>query len=225
MLAAALALSAGCTITQTQHARAVRTKQTQSSITSERAVAMLMDGNRRFMAGHSIRRDWPAEVHATADGQYPHAAIVSCMDSRTPMEVVLDQGLGDIFSVRIAGNVVDEDVLASLEYAAKVAGVKVIAVIGHSHCGAIKGAIDDVRMGNLSTLLEKIKQAIPSGQGGQTSKDAKFVEEVAAANVRHSMKEIREKSPILKQLIDSHELWLVGGMYDIDSGRVEFYAP
>jgi carbonic anhydrase len=147
------------------------------------------------------------------------------MDSRAPVEILLDQGLGDVFSIRIAGNVVDTDVLGSLEYAAKVIGVKSILVLGHSDCGAVKGAIDDVKLGNLTALLEKIQPAVAGGGMPRgTSKDKAFVGRVAEQNVRLGMKEIREKSPLLKEMIDSGKVSLAGGMYDIATGRVAFYA-
>jgi carbonic anhydrase len=165
-----------------------------------------------------------AKVLATASGQYPFAAIVSCMDSRAPMELVLDQGIGDMFSLRTAGNVIDADVLGGLEYAAKVTGAKLLVVLGHTHCGAVKGAIDDVHLGNLTQLLARIRPAIALAGPGSSSKDKAFVARVEEANVRLGMKEIRERSAVLDDLLDTGAIGLVGGMYDIETGKVVFFA-
>jgi carbonic anhydrase len=201
----------------------VQTKESQADLTAGKALELLKEGNARFLAGRPRHRDWAADVHATAAGQYPYAAIVSCMDSRAPMEIVLDQGLGDMFSLRTAGNVIDTDFLGSLEYAVKVVGVHLIAVVGHTHCGAVKGAIDDVKLGNLTVLLSKISPSVAvSGPG--TSKNAAYVDKVAEQNVRHSLHEIREKSAIVREAIASGKVGLAGGMYDIDTGKVVFSA-
>ena len=201
----------------------VQTKESQAALTPGKALELLKEGNARFLAGKPRHRDWSADVHATAAGQYPYAAIVSCMDSRAPMEVVLDQGLGDMFGLRTAGNVVDTDFLGSLEYAVKVVGVHLVAVVGHTHCGAVKGAIDNVQLGNLTALLSKISPSVAlSGPG--TSKDAAYVDKVAHQNVRHSMHEIRERSAVVREALDSGKTGLVGGMYDIDTGKVVFSA-
>ena len=201
----------------------VQTKESQAALTPGKALELLKEGNARFLAGKPRHRDWSADVHATAAGQYPYAAIVSCMDSRAPMEIVLDQGLGDMFGLRTAGNVVDTDFLGSLEYAVKVVGVHLVAVVGHTHCGAVKGAIDNVQLGNLTALLSKISPSVAlSGPG--TSKDAAYVDKVAHQNVRHSMHEIRERSAVVREALDSGKTGLVGGMYDIDSGKVVFSA-
>ena len=201
----------------------VQTKESQAALTPGRALQLLKEGNARFVAGKPKRRDFPADVKATAAGQYPIAAIVSCMDSRAPMEIVLDQGLGDVFSLRDAGNVIDTDFLGSLEYAVKVAGARLIAVVGHTHCGAVKGAIDGVDLGNLTALLGKIGPAIAAAGPG-SSKDAAYVDRVAQQNVRHSMREIRERSPIIREKLDAGKAGLVGGLYDIDTGKVVFSA-
>ena len=204
-----------------------QTKETQAATTAKQALELLAEGNRRFCSGDVIRRDLPAQVRETADGQYPLAAIVSCMDSRTSSELVFDQGIGDIFNVRIAGNVADEDVLASLEYAAKVAGTRLFVVLGHTHCGAVKAACDDVKMGNITALLGRIKpavDAVPASEQPRNSKNHEFVEHVAAANVRHTMQQILEQSPVLKEMLDAQQIVLVGGMYDVESGRVVFYG-
>ncbi|MFI5181502.1 MAG: carbonic anhydrase family protein [Thermoanaerobaculia bacterium] len=203
---------------------AVQTKASQSALKPSDAMKMLKDGNERFATGHRLGRNLISQVKGTAKGQYPFAAILSCMDSRAPAELVFDQGIGDVFSIRVAGNVVDEDDLGSLEYAAKVAGVKLIVVMGHSSCGAVKGAIEDVKLGNLTALLSKIRPSVKSTGGQADPKDHAFVAKVAEANVRHSMTEIREKSPILKELFDSGAVGLVGAMYDIETARVTFFA-
>jgi carbonic anhydrase len=195
-------------------------------MTPEQALAELKAGNARFVAGHPLKRNLAADVKATASGQYPFAVVLSCIDSRQPIEIVLDQGIGDIFSARVAGNVLNDDVLGSMEFACKVSGAKLIAVIGHSNCGAIKGAIDDVQLGNLTGLLSKIKpamDAVPADVQPRTSKNYKFVDEVSEANVRLVMQQIRERSPILREMIDNGQIELVGGMYDLSTGEVHFF--
>ncbi|HXI70159.1 MAG TPA: carbonic anhydrase family protein [Verrucomicrobiae bacterium] len=207
-------------------ASAVQTKESQAAMTPDQALAELRAGNARFVAGKSLVRDFPAQVKATASGQYPFAVVLSCLDSRQPIELVLDQGVGDIFSARVAGNVLDDDILGSMEFACKVSGAKLIAVIGHSNCGAIKGAVDNVELGNLTGLLTKIKPAIdavPADVQPRTTKNYAFVNDVSEANVKLVMKEIRERSPILRGMLDNGEIGIVGGMYDLSTGKVEFY--
>jgi len=204
----------------------VQTKESQAAMTPQQALQELRDGNARFVAGNPLHRDFPAQVKATATGQYPFAVVLSCLDSRQPIEIVLDQGIGDIFSARVAGNVLNDDILGSMEFACKVSGAKLIAVIGHSNCGAIKGAIDDVELGNLTGLLGKIKpamDAVPADVQPRTTKNPEYVDQVSEANVRLVMKEIRERSPILREMIDKGEIKLVGGMYDLSTGKVQFY--
>jgi carbonic anhydrase len=204
----------------------VQTKESQAAMTPSQALAVLKTGNARFVAGTPLHRDFPAQVKATASGQYPLAVVLSCLDSRQPIEIVLDQGIGDIFSARVAGNVLDDDILGSMEFACKVSGAKLIAVVGHSNCGAVKGAIDDVQLGNLTGLLAKIKpalDAIPAAVQPRTSKNYAFVDAVSETNVRLVMKEIREHSPILREMLDKGEIQLVGGMYDLATGKVQFY--
>jgi carbonic anhydrase len=201
----------------------VQTKESQASMTPAKALASLKEGNARFVSGQRKTRDWSAKVIATASGQYPFAAVVSCMDSRAPAEIVLDQGIGDMFSLRSAGEVVDTDVLGGLEYAAKVVGVKLVVVLGHTECGAVKGAIDGVKLGNLTSLLAKIQSAVrDSGPG--TSKDKAYVTKVTERNVRDSIHEIRERSSILRELIDSAQVGIAGAMYDVATGTVTFMA-
>jgi carbonic anhydrase len=202
------------------------TQEVQSAMTPESALAALKAGNARFVAGHPVARNFPADVKATAAGQYPFAVVLSCLDSRQPIEIVLDQGVGDIFSARVAGNVLNDDILGSMEFACKASGAKLIAVIGHSNCGAIKGAVDDVELGNLTGLLGKIKpaeDAVPADVAPRTSKNLAFVDEVSEANVRLVMKQIRKRSPILAEMLDKGEIKLVGGMYDLSTGEVHFY--
>ncbi|HUA39187.1 MAG TPA: carbonic anhydrase family protein [Candidatus Sulfopaludibacter sp.] len=204
----------------------VQTKESQAAMSPQQALAELEAGNARFVAGHPLHRNFPADVKATASGQYPFAVVLSCLDSRQPIEIVLDQGIGDIFSARVAGNVLNDDILGSMEFACKVSGAKLIAVIGHTSCGAIKGAVDDVQLGNLTGLLAKIKpamDAVPDDVQPRTSKNPEFVDQVAEANVRLVMKEIRERSPILREMIDQGQIALVGGMYDVSTGKVRFF--
>ena len=204
----------------------VQTKESQTTMTPQQALAQLRDGNARFVAGQPLIRNLPAQVKATAAGQYPFAVVLSCLDSRQPIEIVLDQGVGDIFSARVAGNVLDDDILGSMEFACKVSGAKLIAVIGHSNCGAIKGAVDNVELGNLTGLLTKIKpamDAVPADVQPRTTKNYAFVDDVSEANVKLVMKEIRERSPILREMLDTRQIELVGGMYDLATGKVQFY--
>lgn len=202
-----------------------QTKESQAAITPSKALDMLKEGNARFLGGKMKARDLNAKVVATATGQYPFAAIVSCMDSRAPVEILFDQAIGDVFSLRVAGNVVDTNFLGSLEYAAKVVGVKLILVLGHTSCGAVKGAIDDVKLGNLTALLADIKPAIAAaGPPPGTSKDKAFVDRVAAANVRLAMRHVREGSAVVRELLDSGKIGLVGGMYDVETGKATFFA-
>lgn len=204
----------------------VQTKASQAATTPAQALAELKAGNERFVSGHPLKRDFPADVKATASGQYPFAVVLSCLDSRQPIEIVLDQGIGDIFSARVAGNVLNGDVLGSMEFACKIAGARLIAVIGHSNCGAIKGAIDDVQLGNLTGLLTKVEPAIdtvPAAVQPRTSKNYDFVDAVAEANVRQVLREIPERSPILREMLDKGEIGLVGGMYDLKTGKVTFF--
>jgi carbonic anhydrase len=202
------------------------TKDAQAAMTPQQAFAELRDGNARFVAGHPRNRDAAADVKASASGQYPFAVVLSCLDSRQPIELVLDQGIGDIFSARVAGNVLNDDILGSMEFACKVSGAKVIAVIGHSNCGAIKGAVDKAELGNLTGLLAKIKPAIdqvPDDGSPRTSKNLDYVDKVSEANVHLVMQQIHDRSPILKEMIDQGQVMLVGGMYDLSTGEVHFY--
>jgi len=229
----ALLLVAGCQSQQNTASKTgpgemyppARTPERQASITPEAALDKLRAGNARFVAGTSQIRNLPAKVRATAASQYPFAVIVSCLDSRQSVELIFDQGIGDVFNARIAGNVINEDILGSLEFACKVSGSKLILVLGHSNCGAIKGAIDGVELGNLTGLLAKIKPAIAEVHGDEprTSKNNEFVQKVADENVRLVMRQIREHSPILREMLDQHAIGLAGGMYDLSSGEVHIF--
>jgi carbonic anhydrase len=198
----------------------VQTKESQSAMTPAQALERLQTGNARFVANATKPRDWSAKVLATAPGQYPFAAVLGCMDSRAPVEIVFDQGLGDVFGVRVAGNVVNADELGSLEYAAHV-GTKLLVVLGHTRCGAVKGAIEHTELGNLTGLLDKIEPAVEAA-GCHDAKDEACVTSVAEQNVRNSMKEIRAKSPYLAKQLDEGKLQLVGAMYDVSTGKVTF---
>src|SRR5215471_13772034 len=190
------------------------TKESQMAMTPQQAVAELKAGNERFVSGHPRARDPLADVKATASGQYPFAVVLSCLDSRQPIELVLDQGVGDIFSARVAGNVLNDDVLGSMEFGCKAAGAKLIAVIGHSNCGAVKGAIDKVDLGNLTSLLSRIKPAIEETPGDNQSRNSgnlDFVNKVAESNVRLVMRQVRERSGVLREMLDKGEIALMGG--------------
>ena len=205
---------------------AARTKESQAALSPQDALAKLRAGNARFVAGQSRARDLSAQVRATAEGQYPFAVIVSCLDSRQPIELIFDQGIGDVFNARVAGNVLNDDILGSLEFACKVSGSKLILVLGHSNCGAIKGAADGVELGKLTGLLARIKPAmaqVPDDGQPRTSKNPHFIEKVAETNVRVVMQQIREQSPILREMIEKGQIILEGGVYDLSSGKVDFY--
>jgi carbonic anhydrase len=201
------------------------TKETQATMTPDAALQYLREGNERFRNNLRANRDLLQQVNATREGQFPFATILSCIDSRTSAELVFDQGFGDIFSIRLAGNVVNDDVLGSMEFATKVAGSKMIVVLGHSNCGAIKGACDHVQLGNLSTLLNKIQPSVyyeRQTQENRTSKNPEFVERVSKIQVRRSVESIVERSVVIRQMVESSEVGLIGGMYLIETGEVRF---
>lgn len=200
--------------------------ESQATVTPEKALQFLKEGNNRFVNNLKINRNLLEQVNDTRAGQWPFAVILSCIDSRTSAELIFDQGLGDIFSVRIAGNILNEDILGSMEFATKVVGSRIIVVLGHSKCGAVKGACDHIEMGNLTTLLNKIKPAVIAENTvieDRSSKNADFVEKVATINVYHTMNRIRKESPIIKELEEAGEIKIIGGMYDVESGVVAFY--
>ncbi len=204
------------------------TLETQSAITPDAAINILKEGNARFMANKAANRDLLEQVADTSTGQYPFATILHCIDSRVSAELLFDQGIGDIFSIRIAGNFVNDDILGSMEFACKLAGTKAIVVLGHTACGAVKGACDDAKLGNLTTLISKLKPAVaavesPSDPSDRTSKNIDFVNNVAEQNVHMTMDNIRTRSAVLKEMEDNGEIKIVGGMYDIKDGSVTFY--
>jgi carbonic anhydrase len=203
------------------------TKETQQAITPAFALELLKKGNDRFVQNLKINRNLLQQASETSDGQHPFAVILSCIDSRTSAELIFDQGLGDIFSVRIAGNIVNEDILGSMEFGCKVAGAKIIVVLGHTKCGAVKGACDHVEMGHLTGLLSKITPAVNNEvdtKENRNANNANFVENVSALNVNHSVQSIVESSPILRELIENGQIGIVGGMHDITTGEVIFYS-
>lgn len=205
-----------------------QTKDIQLQLTPRKAYDILVEGNRRFVSNLRYNRNLLQQVNETSDGQYPFAIILSCIDSRTSAELVFDQGLGDIFSIRIAGNFVNDDILGSLEFACKLAGSKLIVVLGHTSCGAIKGACDGVELGHLTGLLGRIRPALgsvrePTDPARRNSRNEAFVQAVADANIDRAVAEIRERSPLLREMLEAGSLALVGGMYDIASGRVDFH--
>lgn len=205
--------------------RLTQTQESQKALKPESALELLKEGNKRFVEGRMMHRDLRAQIKETSEGQYPFATVLSCQDSRTSSDLLFDLHKGDAFSLRIAGNIVNEDILGGMEFGSKVAGSKLIAVVGHSKCGAIYGACDNVKMGNLTGLLDKIKPAIaevPMSITPRDSKNPKFIDAVTEANVRYQMRQIKEKSPILKQMIEKGEVGLVGGIYDISTGKVRF---
>jgi carbonic anhydrase len=204
------------------------TKETQANLTPRMALEILKEGNNRFINNLKAQRDLLAQANETREGQWPFAIILSCIDSRTSAELIFDQGLGDIFSVRIAGNIVNTDILGSMEFACKVAGSKLIVVLGHTKCGAVKGACDHVEMGNLTELLSKLQPSVYAERdtvniSDRHSKNSTFVENVSSINVRRSVKSIIERSFIIEQMVEKGEIGVVGAMYNIDTGKVEFY--
>jgi carbonic anhydrase len=203
----------------------VMTKEEQTRLTPDAILKEFIEGNKRFQSGTTTVRDHSKQARKSAPGQFPKAVVLSCVDSRVPVEDVFDQGLGDIFVGRVAGNFVNEDLLGSMEFACKVSGAKLILVMGHQHCGAIKGAIDDVKLGNITAMLSKIKPAVAMSQdfnGEKTSKNDKFVKHVSENNVLYAMDQIRKKSPILKEMEDKGEIKIVGVFYNLTDGTLEF---
>jgi carbonic anhydrase len=202
------------------------TKEMRDALTPIQAIELLKEGNKRFMNNLKINRNLLQQVNETSAGQYPFAFVLSCIDSRTSAELIFDQGLGDIFSCRVAGNVLNEDVLGSMEFACKVAGSKVILVLGHTQCGAVKGACDGVELGHLTGLLEKIKTVIRQDQGSTaktSSEDPLFVEHVSILNVKHVMKEILQRSSVIAGLVENGQIAIIGGVYEVERGSVYFY--
>lgn len=201
------------------------TKEMRNALTPENSLQMIKDGNHRFVTNLKMNRNLLQQVNDTSDEQYPFAFILSCIDSRTSAELIFDQGLGDIFSCRIAGNILNEDILGSMEFACKVAGAKLVMVLGHSECGAIKGACNNVKMGNLTGLLKKIQVVVKrvSKIGQVNTKSQDFVELVSKENVKNVLNNIPKKSKIIRDLVKDKKIIIVGAMYDISSGKVDFY--
>ena len=204
------------------------TKETQTSISPEKAIQLLKEGNNRFIENKAINRNLLDQVKATSSGQFPFATILSCIDSRVSSELIFDQGIGDIFSARVAGNFVNEDILGSMEFACKLAGTKIVLVLGHTSCGAVKGACDDAKLGNLTALISKIKPAVeaveePIDKSLRNSSNIDFVNTVAEKNVHMTIANIRTQSPVLKEMEDEEMIKIIGAMYDIKDGSVSFY--
>ena len=203
------------------------TKETQNGVTPDMALAFLREGNERFMQNLKANRNLLQQVNETAAGQFPFAAILSCMDSRTSAELIFDQGLGDIFSVRVAGNVLNEDILGSMEYACGVAGSKLVVVLGHTNCGAIVGACNQVELGNLTSLLHKVKPALHKETrttNDRNGSNPDFVKNVTELNVELTLDRIRLESPLLAGLEAAGQIKIVGALYDVETGQVNFFA-
>ena len=202
----------------------VLTKEQRDALTPDEIIQSFKDGNQRFVNNDLTARDHSAQVRKSANGQYPKAAVISCLDSRVPVEDVFDRGIGDIFVGRVAGNFINEDLLGSLEFACKVAGSKVILVMGHEHCGAVKAAIDNVQLGNITAMLSKIRPAVEATvyEGERTSSNEEFVHMVCENNVIHAITQIRQRSPILNEMEANGEIKIIGATYDMDSGQVNF---
>ena len=205
-----------------------QTKETQTSMTSEKSLQELKEGNKRFQANKKADRNLKEQVADTSGGQYPFATILSCIDSRVSSELIVDQGIGDVFSARIAGNFVNDDILGSMEFACKLAGTKLIVVLGHTSCGAVKGACDDAKLGKLTGMLEKIKPAVnsvsePEDPSLRNSSNIEFVNKVAEKNVHLTIDKIKADSEVLAAMLKNNEIKIVAGMYDIQSGAVTFY--
>jgi carbonic anhydrase len=203
------------------------TKEMQARLTPTQAIELLKEGNKRFIKNRRVNRNLLQQVNETSDGQYPFAFILSCIDSRTCAELIFDQGLGDIMSCRIAGNVLNDDIIGSMEFACKIAGSKVIVILGHTKCGAVKGACDNVEMGYLTGLLKKIKPVIESEkQTGEnrTSGNAAFVENIARLNVAYVWHQVAQKSQVIADLLRQGALVLIGSIYDVETGEAKFYT-
>lgn len=205
--------------------RHVETKAERDSLTPEKVLQEFLEGNKRFISGNVTQREHSEEIRKVAtDGQYPKAMVLSCVDSRVPVEDIFDQGIGDVFVGRVAGNFVNTDLLGSIEFACKIAGAKLIIVMGHQHCGAVKGAIDDVHLGNLTSMLTNIKPAVKMSQnfeGEKSSKNETFVKLVAQNNIRNTIAQIRIKSKILKEMESKGEIKIVGVFYTLRTGKLE----
>lgn len=203
-------------------------KEIQEATSPADALTILKEGNARFVAAKAADRNLLDQVSDTSGGQWPHSVVLSCIDSRVPAEIVFDQGIGDIFSARVAGNIVNDDLLGSIEYGCKVAGSKLVVVLGHTLCGAVKGACDHVQLGNITTLLSKIRPAVaavtePKASEERTSANKTFVNDVVAKNVELTIKKMRHDSPLLAEMEVDGEIKIIGGVYDIANGKVDFF--
>ena len=200
----------------------VLTKAEQDALSPDMVIQSLKEGNERFVRNDLTARDHSAQVRKSTLSQFPKAIILSCVDSRVPVEDVFDRGIGDVFVARVAGNFVNEDILGSMEFACKVSGSKLIMVMGHEHCGAVKAAVDDVKLGNITPMLSKIRPAVDmvEYEGERNSKNQEFVHMASESNVRNTIEEIRKQSPILKEMEEKGEIKIVGGLYDMDDGKV-----
>ena len=205
---------------------AALTQAQRDKLTPDQIIGLMKDGNQRFRLGKESPHDYLAQQKASATGQYPAAMILSCIDSRAPAETIMDLGIGDTFNARVAGNVANDDIVGSMEFACKVAGAKVVLVMGHTACGAIKGAIDNVQLGNLTGLLAKIRPAVSATeyQGERSAKNYGFVDAVARKNVELTIGDIRRRSSVLADLESSHAIKIVGAMYNLETGQVEFFG-
>ncbi|PCJ24788.1 MAG: carbonic anhydrase [Flavobacteriales bacterium] len=200
-----------------------QTKETQDSLTPKDAYNILVEGNKRFTQNIKADRNLQDQVFETSKGQFPFAVILSCIDSRVPAELVFDQGIGDIFSVRIAGNIVNEDVLGSIEYSCKVAGSKIVVVMGHTKCGAVTAACNNVELGNITALLDKIKPAVDTVRVDEKEMSESSIEDVSAQNVKMSIERIRKESSILAEMESNGEIKIIGTMYSVETGVVSFF--
>ena len=201
-------------------------KDLQASLTPQDVLGLLMKGNERFVNGVSLNRDYTSQVENTASGQFPHSIILSCIDSRIPTEIVFDQGIGDLFNARIAGNFINEDILGSMEFACAVAGAKLILVMGHTSCGAVKGACDKVKLGNLTKMLEHLTEAVDNTQTAEgedrSSNNNDFVDRVAEYNVILTAEKITQDSEVIKKLVEDGKVIIAGAMYNVSTGKVRF---
>ncbi|MEZ4466380.1 MAG: carbonic anhydrase family protein [bacterium] len=226
VVAVSFALAASATASERGPgaAGAVLTQETQRAMTQEQAMQRLRDGNARFVAGKLLARDLPAQVKATAQGQFPFAVVLSCLDSRIPVEYVFDQGIGDLFTARVAGNFVNDDILGSMEFATQVVGSKLIVVMGHTSCGAVKGSCDNVQLGKISDLVNEIQPSVQAVAGHTcTSKDAAAVDKIADHNVGRTIAELRRRSAIIRDQEARGEVKIVGAMYDVATGKVSLH--
>lgn len=200
-----------------------QSKKSQAKLTPTSAIKILKDGNKRFVSNLKIQRDLLQQVTDTSKGQFPFAVVLSCIDSRVPVELLFDQGVGDLFSVRVAGNVINEDVLGSIEYSCKVAGSKVVVVMGHTKCGAVTAACKGVELGNITALLSKIQPAVKAIKKGKGKMSAEAIEKVSIKNVKLSIQQIKKQSPVLAEMVKKKEIKIVGASYDVSTGKVVFF--